>query len=61
MKMLALFTVKPFLSQVPGVSEVRIIRRKNKGILDPLECFQNGHARHYAGYRNDCTCIRQIL
>src|SRR5437763_14164430 len=30
MKMLALFTVKPFLSQVPGVSEVRISGGKTK-------------------------------
>jgi CzcA family heavy metal efflux pump len=30
MKMLALFTIKPFLSQVPGVSEVRISGGKQK-------------------------------
>jgi CzcA family heavy metal efflux pump len=30
MKMLALFTIKPFLSQVPGVSEVRISGGKTK-------------------------------
>ena len=30
MKMLALFTIKPFLSQVPGVSEVRITGGKTK-------------------------------
>jgi multidrug efflux pump subunit AcrB len=30
MKQIALFTVKPFLSQVPGVSEVRIIGGKQK-------------------------------
>ena len=30
MKMLALYTIKPFLSQVPGVAEVRIIGGKQK-------------------------------
>src|SRR5947209_4215923 len=30
MKMIALYTVKPFLSQVPGVAEVRIIGGKQK-------------------------------
>ncbi|WP_121354343.1 efflux RND transporter permease subunit [Flavisolibacter nicotianae] len=38
MKMLALYTIKPFLSQVPGVAEVRIIGGKQKEYwltLDP--------------------------
>ncbi len=38
MKQIALYTVKPFLSQVPGVAEVRIIGGKQKEywlILDP--------------------------
>lgn len=42
MKMLALYTIKPFLSQVPGVAEVRIIGGKQKEYWLTLDAQKMG-------------------
>ena len=48
MKMLAMYTIKPYLSRVTGVSEVRVIGGKTKEYDVMLESAKNECTGHYA-------------
>ena len=61
LKQLALYTIKPFLSQVAGVSEVRVIGGKVKEYWLELDPRKNEFTDDYSRQYKLRNCHKQIL